>query len=815
MTIFKAEHKSDRQRDWKVEILDTDSSTFIGDFKLTSDGVSIKTNGKKREINQSIIGTTCKFTVYIENTDHENFVLSLGTSVEGRYSVKVYLDDTLEFTGIITTDTVNIENGPKPYTFELEANDGLKLIKGVEWRNEILTGGITSLHSILTDAFSQLPTYDLYGVGDDYVSYALNWWSEEHTSNSQNSGNVFEKTYTSARTFAKRDNDEVIYFDAYKTIEEIARAFNARVYQSKGRYIFEQIHLREADSVDYITYNKEGTGLSTPTINQVINIDRVDNFHMAGGTISILPQLKRADVFFAYDQNFNYLPAPTPFSNSRTPGFQNAGEYNLINGDNKLQCSLDIASELSGDLTDAPQRDIVWKFRLKIGDYYLDGNQANYEWVTDTDAYFIIGYGQLPILPFLQGPNGQPVTGNNSVEFTTPEIQESGTVEVDLFAEYWEALGGGSYTEHSSPPAGVTHNWSMDVSLLTPVEGADADSRITVQYTSSQDSGTRSTEVNTIIGDGLVANRPGVLSISLGIGQPKQITTGWRANNTGDYKKFGQLLAETILSLNLRNLRIYNAVIYAKTDHIRPENLIKYDGFDLIFNNSNLNSDKDEITLEGIEVGTNTTGITNTETDVIPVFDREGGIVGGGSDTTGDPETDPDDPVESDPEGLITSEPLYAGDVITEIPIVAAPGDFFGTGDVIIVQDRISGVEQQYTLTAPISENDTTVSIESATVANLTAIYSPIYLSPNFIAQNRYPKYQIFTNESGSDVTVTEFTLPDPTEWTVQEIRQRLHVYRQTAKIIYDVGFNIDISTNKITFAWNLSGEYVEVYFLQ
>lgn len=822
MTVFRAEHKSDTGRDWKVEILDTDSGTFIDDLKLTSDGVNIKTNGKKRDLVQNVIGTTCKFTLYVENADHENFVLSLGTSAEGRYSVKVYLGTDLEFVGVITTDTVSIENAPKPYTFDIEANDGLKLIKKKDWITTDDTLGVVAyksegkfretLHKLLIIAMNKLPTYDLYTTGDDFIKVAIDWYSEEHENNSMGTGNVLENTTVYAQTFFSKSGSQNKYLanSAYSVIEAIAIAFNMRVYQSGGVFVFEQIQLRTSSSIGYYEYDKEGTTLGTTTISQLINVNQSDNYHMNGGTISILPQLQRVDVFYRYPNSFTFDP-PVEFNETRTPGFVDIGFYTLNDGTNELTVDLSILSVLSGpNLETTDYQDVVWKFRLKIGTYYLDGNQASYEWTTDTSAYFLLAYNQQPWMPY--GIGGEPNQTGTTASFVTPEILEEGTIEMDLFVEYWKPNGTGGFIVTTTPPFGVTHTWYAGLVEIRPTEGVENGTEVVVQHTSEQDSGTGFREINTILGDAGVLNKPGAMAIDT---SPAIKTSGWRENGVGTFLPITQLLAQTVLSLYLKNLRVYNAIIFAKTNHIRPEKKIAYDGFDLIFNNSSLDSDKDEITLEGIEIGTSTTGITNTEADAVPEVGGGGEIQGGGNDTTGEEGNDPDDPPDQNPEGLITSEPLYAGDVITTIPIVSAPGDFFGTGDVIIVQDRENGVEQQYTLTAPISENDTTASIESATVAHPTSIYSPIYISPNFIAQNRYPKYDIFVDASGADVVVTEFTLPDPAEWTVQEIRQRLHVYRQTSKLVYDVGFNIDISTNKITFAWNLSGEYVEVYFLQ
>lgn len=814
MTVFRAEHTSDQQREWKLEILDNESNTFIDDFKLNSDGVEIKTNGNKREIAQHIISTTAKFTVYVENADHEAFVLSLGTSVEGRYSVKIYLDNEIEFIGTITTDMVEIENGPKPYEFELEASDGLKLIKGKTWRQDsdlkIGFPFLVTLHDILFSALEALPCFDLYGVGDDFLSVAINWYSKEHEDNSLATGNVLESTRCVDITFAEKENEDFIDFDAFTTIEAIAKTFFCRVYQSKGRFIFEQIQLRQNDSVEYINYNSSKTILSTASINQKINVNQSDNYHLTGGTISIVPQVRQVDVIYDYENRSNYLPPPTPFTNSRTPGFESVGSYITSSGENKLRLQLTISSTVRdisiGGFTE--NHDIVFHFRLKIGDYYLSGDQVSTEWSLDSTSVFKIAYLQQPFLP----PLTNPYQTTNGINIITADVIEDGTVEVDLFAVYRRYDGNGNYTDFTSPPSGILHSWNASDGLLEPVEDADINNQVGTTYTASIDDGSKKKEITIILGDGFIKNRPGVLSVrDVGAGIEYGTTTGWREGGTGTYEKLPQLLAITALSIQKKALRIYNGTVYAKTNHIRPENIVNYDGFDLIFNNTSLNSDKDEIDLEMIEISQDTTGIGTNVIDV--VTDIAGGTGSGGNDQTGDPGFDPEDPTGGN-DGLITDQVLIEGETVTTIEIVGADNDYFGTGDTVRIEDRITGGTQDFVLTAPILTGDTTMSVESATINFQIALFSPIFISPTFLAERRYPKYEYFANASGADVTVTAFDLPDPTDYTVAELRQRLHVYRQTGKLIYDIGFTLDTPNNKIVFAWNLSNEYVEVYFL-
>lgn len=72
---------------------------------------------------------------------------------------------------------------------------------------------------------------------------------------------------------------------------------------------------------------------------------------------------------------------------------------------------------------------------------------------------------------------------------------------------------------------------------------------------------------------------------------------------------------------------------------------------------------------------------------------------------------------------------------------------------------------------------------------------------------------QYFEGFSGTDLTITEFDLPDTGTYSEEWIRDHLWVYRAGQKVAYGIGFTIDNGTNKIILSWDAEGEYIEVYF--
>lgn len=823
--LFKSEHTSDRSRDYKIEIIDTDTGTLIGDMAVNQDGFRIEDTGKSKTLHDTIIAKVVSFTVQVQNQDQEDWIVDLATNEEGRYVIKLYRDTTLKFIGVLVTDSVQIDNAPKPYNFKLEAVDGIKLLKGVKYVPSYITRGAGSssaqfsLMTYLADCFSLLPTIGQYGPSDDFFSVSLNWWSKEHIDNSQDIGNVLDKTYTFWQTFGKeQDENDFVFFDCYTIIDEICKAFNCRLYYDEGYYHMEQIGQRDAATVDEIIYSKPSSGswtqLSTPSTDYDIDVDQTNNYHLAGGVIKFLPPLRRVLVNFDINPNYNLLPTADPLNQDRTPAYEPIGYFHVTDNTPSLTFDLSLISRFAGSAaTTTDYRRVGFKLKLRVGSKVLDGYLGSLSWLdyaTNTDAFVKIGFNDDPYLPISTPEIGQAF--DTIAQFTTPEITESGVVQFDLLPAY-SYYDGTQWVYEETTPTNVIHNWTATRAELFPTVGDNTDELITITSESSQDKGTQAFERDIILSDGYVVGRPGTMCVKTNPTTNEfVVTTGWKiGSGAGTYKIHSILLAESILSQRLKTLRIYQGVLFCRQDYISIRNRVVYDGYNLIFNKSTLRTNFDEIDVEMIEVDVDTSGITNSE------IEEEPEIPGGGGESVGDPVVqDPDNPPETGQTGLITDEVLYEGDTITSFDIVEAEQDYFVTGDKIIVRDRLDGYEEKFTLAAPILDGDTTVTVESTTVTRNIVIYSPLELSPE--DANRRWLYQRYENTTGSpvlSVAVTEFTLPDPSAVSTEEISKVLMVYRMTNKLIHGVGYTIDFANQEIDFMWELQdGEYVEMFKL-
>ncbi|HMA79022.1 MAG TPA: hypothetical protein VKP88_07920, partial [Candidatus Paceibacterota bacterium] len=647
MTIWTSEHQSDQERDYKLSIIDSEVGTLIGEMIVNDQGFTLKDTGKGRTLHSRIVGKSLTFTVQVENADQEDFIESLATSEEGRYLVELERGTDIIFRGGITTDSVEIDNFPKPYNFKLEAVDGITLLKSVQADLSELSSLKASLLEILADQLALTFGYSLYSISDSLLTVSTDWWSEEHENDSQDTdGNVLEKTYVQPRTYASERDGEWVPISAYAVIEDICKIFNARIYYDEGQYHYEQYALRvDSASVTRQVYNLELTELTEETIDLDIGVTKTTNAHMTGGKFSILEPLRSVTVAYNQDPQQSFLPPDPPFQQEDPIVWREVGEIENSVEDVLLKILFDIDNTLTGP-NDDPFRQIVFLFYLKVGTYYLNGNPQDMEWTTDSTNVFIFGEA----VPGFSFPVvGNQVTGNVSMETVTPALEESGTVEVALRAgyRYWDAATNEWIYEFTEPGTS-THDYVFNTQQLSVI--SEENKKVPIQFSSSQDSGRDTSEIQIRAGDGFATNRNNVLMIKRGT-LDYEVTSGWRAGGTGSYLNIAALIAQDVLAQRLRPLKIVNGTIFAKDNFIGISNRLSYDSRKFIFNNSSLVSNYDEIEVEAIEVKSDTTGI-EIETQVEqpetgnPIeFDPNDPTGGGGSD--------PNDPPNQGITGLI------------------------------------------------------------------------------------------------------------------------------------------------------------------
>lgn len=161
---------------------------------------------------------------------------------------------------------------------------------------------------------------------------------------------------------------------------------------------------------------------------------------------------------------------------------------------------------------------------------------------------------------------------------------------------------------------------------------------------------------------------------------------------------------------------------------------------------------------------------------------------------------------------------------ITELELrEAATYDYWKKYDKIDIIDPVIGYVDTLTLTQDVDEGDTSIFVEPWTPSEDFPPGSYLELNKKY-SNKRKRYYQRNTDFTGTNWTITVVDLPDPANYTDDEMAAMLLVFRNGVKLMYDLnidnderyhkGFTVDVSgvNNRIVFLEALNRDVIEIF---
>ena len=349
-----SEFKSDRGYNYKIEIHDTQWIAASTTFKVDSRGFELTYDGETDDIVSPIVGSKLTFGAYSENGTFETFVDLLKTFQENRFRVVVYraadqyvaidyqtrvvsdggiveslscVTDAvtalggaayeLYWVGWIIQDLVSLEDESQPYVYSITAADGLGRLANIDYTaNNNLAAGLTRVSTLIGNCIDFAGVTDLWGAGETYLETSVNWW-ETTIQTYATTKDTIEEHAIDILVFRGEDGDGVTtYSKAYDVLKELCITYGARIYQSNGRWIFEQ-YVNRANTPRIVSlYDKTITRLSTSSRSDDITIDQTNGFaRLTGAQFNFLPAVGSVSVEYARDK-FNAISQPYTFKST-------------------------------------------------------------------------------------------------------------------------------------------------------------------------------------------------------------------------------------------------------------------------------------------------------------------------------------------------------------------------------------------------------------------------------------------------------------------------------------------------------------------
>ena len=730
---FYSTYKSVKDWSYTIEIWDTLFSGTATTFNTDQNGAVIKMEGKGNERHSVIVGTSCAFTMYIQDATQEAIITDLLTAKEGRFSVQVKKGTRTVWTGIIVSDVSSYDEAPYPYSFDISATDGIGLLKHIDYGNSgVRYTGVKRLTEHIVNCLNKIPHVStFYAPGDEFLRTALDWWDISMTSGA--SSDPLYLSYVDHATFYKfKKKGKLEFTSCYDVLEGILSVFGARIMHIDGHYFIEQITVRTAaTSFNTRYYDTTGAYLSFDAQTNAFTVDQSDihSAVLSMANYEFLPPLSKVDVEFQAFSRRNYL-AGVEVSQNNT--FETLTYSMVKNADDaifRLTGKLNIRiKNINHTVTTFEPLFLLFKLVITLDTKTLKRKATISNWNINYGAvtWGTTGTGDIAYDLGVMLTGGVPPTGSSTwytlsqnIDIYTPALpNDAQHIDWGFYLNSFQQNNGTTLTlGQFEIEYNIEDPWlevydqgdpsQSDYSLIQSAENPDT----TNSYPY---------EIQTLIGD--TDGNPNVVGrLKTYNGSVYTNTSLWGAGTNARDRSIIMLLSSLVLEGQLTPIRKFQATIFGLD--IEQIRCLSWAGEKWLMLGADLNTGMDEISGEWFELKY---GTPVSLSPTIKIVKYQGGLGPGG--ITGDPsgssgnQPNPAYSLSSSPPpsilGPISFNTLLTskakGVTITSIPIaIPSAGNEFLAGDGVVIVNPVSGQYQEFAISTPPGAGDTSLSVTS------------------------------------------------------------------------------------------------------
>ena len=381
-----AEFTDDQGTSWRLNIHDADYVGSAVEFNLGADGFVLRYSGNNEDRYQPIIGSEVTFTLTETETAHETFMNLLAQNVEVRFSVSIRKDpdgtDDFYWGGILLPEQVIRPYDARPIQNTLTASDDLGNLQSIKYNNDgsAYTGSVSIVEHLL-NCLNKTRATHLWGT-DDFLYYVNDFDSSDYVGTNQ-----LKDCRIKHSEFYNPQDGENEYFDTYKVLNDIARAFNARIFQAQGKWWFLPVGAQKySQTLTVEGAQKDGTALT----QQSLTADKDFGASFArlnGYEYTYLPPAKTVRRTRRHEGNLPVIYDP----------LHTEAEFGTTLSDTDIDYPTDTVISVSGNFgydregDNSPQGPgnigrVMLRFTIKCGQYYLKRNATFDD--DDTMFYF-------------------------------------------------------------------------------------------------------------------------------------------------------------------------------------------------------------------------------------------------------------------------------------------------------------------------------------------------------------------------------------------------------------------------------------------
>lgn len=252
----------DHSNDIQVDIGDVNGG---GDLPIRIVSVETITEGDARDPMTVINPQRVEVTFLIEDDIYAQIIDDLATSIDDRFYVQLIENGYIFFAGAVEHNFIRWPDLPYPYPFTIAATDGLSRAKDIDYLDEDQLNYVVAAEdrwelatTHLFNCLAKLNLDQVYAGGFDTkrVWINCNWYA---TNMDNFTDSPLDQLWINYDLFYTIDNDgNYLSNSCYEVLEAILQALGMRVEYGLGIYRFEQLSEKTAGLNSYFTYDLQG-----------------------------------------------------------------------------------------------------------------------------------------------------------------------------------------------------------------------------------------------------------------------------------------------------------------------------------------------------------------------------------------------------------------------------------------------------------------------------------------------------------------------------------------------------------------------------
>ena len=346
---------------WKIEIFDNEFSGTQQGIKCSYPILSYP----ETEITDVILGSMLTVPIIVNNTSLKSFIVELTTCNDTRFTVALYKNNVLNWSGVYSPDIVSYEDMNLPFNFSIKFTDGLARLKNVDYN---IIGDYMTMKDIIFNCLSNLP----YALINHTCKVAVN---VKHIN--QQGGRTLERARVNDSCFYKKENDVLEPRSVYEVLKNVLTMYDARIMQGNGAfYIISTNYESLYRSLEFFNYNSSGAyvGFSQGDLD-AIGVQKLNgNYSLDSNNRKFIYNYKYEPI----SESGRYLDKTYALGDGDVSlGTQSTGTKFRFLGDFHIDMEL-YTQEIEPYVA-------VFKLKINVDTYYITRGAIEYSWESSAD----------------------------------------------------------------------------------------------------------------------------------------------------------------------------------------------------------------------------------------------------------------------------------------------------------------------------------------------------------------------------------------------------------------------------------------------